>query len=292
MKTGLRIIASPLCVVAGVLLLWLPPQVAALSGYAPLSQRAESVVDEVTAQNLAAFAGVSAIKTGLAIIEDSSVGVGFQLQVGDAVQAVYDYVNFVWDSLLYSLLVLSGYKMLLETQLLHLGLQMLGLGLLAASLAFAWPRAPRSLHLGAARAIFAGLLFAYVVPVSLLTMHFATVHYTGPLKVKQAARIEELRLEVDRLSGKFGTLKSSIDVLHPLDTASVVRQQISEIAASISDTVSRGTQAMLYYVVIVLFELLVFPVLSAYLLMKLLGLFFGRLLGGPQPVRMALPLRA
>ena len=90
MKTGLRIIASPLCAVAGVLLLWLPPQVVTLSGYAPLSQRAEAVVDEVTAQNLAAFAGVSAIKTGLAIIEDSSVGVGFQLQVGDAVQAVYD----------------------------------------------------------------------------------------------------------------------------------------------------------------------------------------------------------
>ena len=45
-------------------------------------------------------------------------------RMGDAVQAVYDYVNFVWDSLLYSLLVLSGYKMLLETQLLHLGLQL------------------------------------------------------------------------------------------------------------------------------------------------------------------------
>ena len=128
---GLQMALSIAAVVLGVGLVFLPDPLLRLSGYDTLTHHAEAVVDEVTAQNFAAFVAVSALKTGLAIIEDSSVGVGFQLEVGDAVQAVYDYVDFVWEALMYSLLVLGAYKILLETQLLHLGLQLIGFGLVA-----------------------------------------------------------------------------------------------------------------------------------------------------------------
>lgn len=273
----LRLVAATACAISGAILLWLPPQAVELSGYAALSHRAETVVDEVTAQNLAAFAAVSAIKTGLAIIENTTVGVGIQVQLGDAVQAVYDYVNFVWEALLYSLLVLSAYKMVIETQILHVGLQLIGAGLLLWSASVALPSAPRRLLHLAQRTVFAGGLFAYLVPAVLLTMHLATVHYTGPLKERQAHRINELRTEVDSLRGRFGEIKSSLDVLHPLDTAAAVRDKIGQIAASLTRSVGESTQAMLYYVVIVLFELLVFPVVSAYLLIKLLNVCFGRI---------------
>jgi len=277
-KLVVRFFAVAACAILGAILLWLPPQAVEFSGYAALSQHAETVVDEVTAQNLAAFAAISAIKTALAIIEDTTVGVGIQVQLGDAVEAVYDYVNFVWEALLYSLLVLSAYKMLIETQILHLGLQLVGVGLLLWSASVALPRAPHRLSLLAQRTLFAGVLFAYLVPAALLIMHFATVHYTGPLKEKQAQRINELRTEVDSLRTQFSEIKGSIDVLHPLDTAAAVRDKIVQIAASLTRSVGQSAQAMLYYVVIVLFELLIFPVISAYLLIKLLNVCFGRII--------------
>lgn len=275
---NLKWLAVPALMAVGLLLVWLPPQVVALSGYAALSREAEAVVDGATAQNLAAFASVSAIKTGLAIVEDSSVGVGFQIQLGDAVQAVYDYVDFVWEALLYSLLVLGAYKMLIETQLLHLGLQIIGAGLLLWGAGLALPRLPEGLRRLGPRLAFGGVLFAGLVPGALLGMHFATKHYTGPLKARHAARIDELRGQVEAVSAQFGALKSSVDILHPLDSAGAVRAQVGQLTTALSTAAAQGTQAMLYYVVIVLFELLIFPIVTALLLFKLVQALFGRAL--------------
>lgn len=58
------------------------------------------------------FLILSAIKSGLAVIEGSEVGVGFNLEVGDVVQSVYDYVDVAWKT------ALMGGTVLLLTQLL------------------------------------------------------------------------------------------------------------------------------------------------------------------------------
>lgn len=276
--TKKRIAAGALLTVLGALLLWLPPQAVQLSGYQALAQQAEGVVDNVTTQNLVAFSAVSAIKTVLAVIEDSSVGIGFQLQLGDAVQTVYDYVDFVWEALLYSLLLLSAYKMVLETQLLQAGLQLMGAGILLSGLCLALPRLPAGLRRVAPRIAFTGAMFAYVVPAALLCMNFATEHYTGPVKARQAQRIQELEKQTGRLSAQIAALKGSVDLLRPVDSASALRDQISSITTTMTSTVGEATQAMLYYVVISLFELLIFPIISAWLLFKLLHLFFGRIM--------------
>ena len=57
------------------------------------------------------FLVLSAVKSGLAVIEGSEVGIGFSFQVGDLVQSVYDYVNIAWKT------VLAGGTILLITQL-------------------------------------------------------------------------------------------------------------------------------------------------------------------------------
>ena len=60
---------------------------------------------------LEGFLVLSAVKSGLAVVEGSQVGIGFSFQVGDLVQSVYDYVNIAWKT------VLAGGTILLMTRL-------------------------------------------------------------------------------------------------------------------------------------------------------------------------------
>ncbi|MFO7560557.1 MAG: hypothetical protein R6X10_17140 [Desulfobacterales bacterium] len=57
------------------------------------------------------FIVLSAIKSGLAVIEGSEVGIGFSLEVGDIVQSIYDYVDIAWKT------SLAGGTVLLLTRL-------------------------------------------------------------------------------------------------------------------------------------------------------------------------------
>ena len=68
-------------------------------------------LDESYDRALEGFLVLSAVKSGLAVIEGSEVGIGFSLEVGDLVQSVYDYVNIAWKT------VLAGGTILLITRL-------------------------------------------------------------------------------------------------------------------------------------------------------------------------------
>jgi len=57
------------------------------------------------------FIVLSAIKSGLAVIEGSEVGIGFNLELGDIVQSIYDYVDIAWKT------ALAGGTVLLLTRL-------------------------------------------------------------------------------------------------------------------------------------------------------------------------------
>ena len=61
-------------------------------------------------RSLVGFLVLSGIKSGLAIIEGSEVGIGFNLEIGDIVQSVYDYVDVAWKT------ALAGGTILLMTR--------------------------------------------------------------------------------------------------------------------------------------------------------------------------------
>ncbi len=65
-------------------------------------------------RTLQTFAVLSTIKVGLAVVEGTEVGVGFGLEVGDVVQAAYDYVDIAWRTVLAGGVVLLGTQSLLE----------------------------------------------------------------------------------------------------------------------------------------------------------------------------------
>src|SRR5262245_43603667 len=121
-----RWLVALLLVAAGAALLVIPAPVAKYTGYDALNNHAMMLVDKNLERDQATFLVITAIKTSLAVIEGSEVGVGFELEIGDIVQAPYDYVDFFWEMFLYAFLILGSYKLLIETGLLTLGLGVIG----------------------------------------------------------------------------------------------------------------------------------------------------------------------
>ena len=80
-------------------------------GLGELDRANHRYLDESYDSALEGFLVLSAVKSGLAVIEGSEVGIGFNLQVGDLVQSVYDYVDIAWKT------VLAGGTILFMTRL-------------------------------------------------------------------------------------------------------------------------------------------------------------------------------
>ncbi len=71
----------------------------------------DAYLQEAFDRSLTGFLVLSGIKSGLAVIEGSEVGIGFNLEIGDIVQAVYDYVDIAWKA------ALAGGTILLITRI-------------------------------------------------------------------------------------------------------------------------------------------------------------------------------
>jgi hypothetical protein len=206
----------------------------------PLSSRAGAEIDQALEKNIVVFAGISAIKAAVALVEGSSVGVGFDLEVGDLVQPAYDYIDFVWRLFLYTILILTFYKQLFDSGILGTGLVLLGAGaLLWAAGGFIQPARPR-FRLWGAGLIKAGFLIAYGVPAILLLSQWLSERYTDPLKVKTAEKISETRKHFETAKQEFIGLKDRISLMNPIESAENVRDSLMNIVDSVSKAAWRS----------------------------------------------------
>jgi hypothetical protein len=83
-------------------------------GLGRLSKSNEAYLSASFKRSLRTFAVLTAVKTGLGVVEGSEVGVGFGIQIGDVVQAAYDYVDLAWRTVLISMAVLTGTRFILQ----------------------------------------------------------------------------------------------------------------------------------------------------------------------------------
>jgi ABC-type multidrug transport system fused ATPase/permease subunit len=83
-------------------------------GMEKISKDNEAYLKDSFEKSVTGFLVLSGIKSGLAVIEGSEIGVGFNLEVGDVVQSVYDYVDIAWQTAL-----LGGTVILLTLLLLQ-----------------------------------------------------------------------------------------------------------------------------------------------------------------------------
>ncbi len=83
-------------------------------GMGKISKSNEAYLKDSFDKSVTGFLVLSGIKSGLAVIEGSEIGIGFNLEVGDVVQSVYDYVDIAWQTAL-----LGGTVILLTLLLLR-----------------------------------------------------------------------------------------------------------------------------------------------------------------------------
>ncbi len=263
-----RSAATAVLIVVGIIAVVATPLVGTLTGHARLNAVAEASLDDALTKNALVFLGVSGIKAAMAVVEGSSVGVGFDVELGDLVQSAYDYVDFVWKVMLYGLTILGCYKLLLETGVLALGIKLAGVGLIAWGCARWIPKRKRTLRLVGRRCLLLGLLFAYVVPLALLGTQFLSTTYTQPLKAKQNKEIIAVRQKLDRLRADFTRMRDKVSLTSPSESLGHIKMGLMRSTRSMTDLLGKSTLVFIHYLAILFFELLLFPFLSALFLYK------------------------
>lgn len=272
-------------VVAGIVLLFVgwacafvPDFCAEYTGYQWVNGRALTLTEDALEHNLKSFLTVSGIKAVVALLEGSSIGVGFELEVGDLVQPAYDYIDFVWKLLLYALLILGFYQLLLETGVLTVGIQILGLGLMFWGVAMIYPLRHVDARAWARRIVLLGVLLAFVVPLALIATDFISNHYLEPLKAKYSQQLDETQQKLGIHRAAIFSLKDDISIKSPVESMAALRDQAATLVRNISSTIWESLKVMLFYVIILMLEQLVFPLLSAYVLYKFFHMAMGRVI--------------
>jgi hypothetical protein len=102
-----------------------------LCGLGYLGRVNDRYLEAAFQKSMSGFMLLSSVKSGLAVVEGSSVGVGFNLELGDVIQPVYDYVDMAWKA------ALAGGSILVGMQLALKGLGLVDHWVLAAGLFFA-----------------------------------------------------------------------------------------------------------------------------------------------------------
>jgi hypothetical protein len=225
-------------------------------------------LDRLTAKNdaylasslertLRTFAVLSTIKVGLAVVEGTEIGVGFGLEVGDAVQAAYDYVDIGWKA------VLAGGVILLATRTLLEAAALLDHWLLAATLAaFVLmaltqgdpPRLERTHRTVRAIALFMTVLTAacyLLLPLSIAGGAYLSGKITAPSLREAESGLSSLGedLFAEEQSAEEGFLSKW----------SQIRERLEHIASYLKEKATELTVWILKLVAGYLFDCLVFP---------------------------------
>ena len=159
------------------------------------------------------FLVLSGIKSGLAVIEGSEVGIGFNLQIGDIVQSVYDYVDIAWKTALAGGTVILLTRLLLQSVVLidHWCLSMM-FAVLFAFLIVSWffPKYVKTSRLLKEATFFLtvfSVVLYIVLPFSITGAAFLSEKITKPL-------IQESQKSFESIQEDF-TLGSITDRLFP-----------------------------------------------------------------------------
>jgi hypothetical protein len=255
-------------------------EVARLSGFNALTDSATELIDSSMLSNQKTFLMFSAIKASLALIEGSTVGVGVEVQVGDLIQPAYDYVDFFWKVFLFAFVILGFYKILLETGLLTLGFPLIAAGCLLMAVSLAVSHKTFNMTLLARKLILIGVLVCYVLPLSLLASDGLSKRYVNTLKEQHHASITQFHAELDETQEQFLAVKQQLSILHPSESLDHLRDGMVVFMQEVSETFQVTLLSFMYFVLIMLFELLVLPFCTA-IVLYLVGRRILRGIGSP-----------
>jgi len=272
-----RLVAVAL-LAAGVLCVALPEPAGELLLQGAVSRAASQRVDAALERNQDTFLMLSAAEAAVAVVEGSGVGVGFELQVGDVVQPVLDLVHFFWRLLLFSLLLLGAYKLLMETGILSLGIAAFGVALVLWGAGLLQPDWRRRLHAGARGVALAGLLVAYLVPAALLATQWLSATYTRDLEQRYRGEIAAFGADLRQAKDALLDPETAPPWYQPGQRIEDFQARVAAAAGFVAERFDASLLAFTFYAILLLFDYLVLPFASAWLLYRLAALAFARLL--------------
>ncbi|MBW2515012.1 MAG: hypothetical protein JRE21_10650, partial [Deltaproteobacteria bacterium] len=170
-------------------------------GMGRISNANLAYLEDAFDRSLAGFLVLSGIKSGLAVIEGSEVGIGFNLEIGDIVQAVYDYVDVAWKTALAGGTILLMTRLCLEAVALMdhwcLSAMLVSVSLL---LVFLWFLSGhrRMIHIARETTVFlvALTLILYVIlPISITGASFLSKKITQPMIEETQTGFEKIHKE-------------------------------------------------------------------------------------------------
>jgi hypothetical protein len=209
-------------------------------------------------KTLKTFAVLSAVKVGLAIVQGSDVGIGFNLEVGDVVQSAYDYVDVAWRTVLGCAAVLLGTRYLLQAADLAAPwflAAVFSFLLLGAMLSWGAPR------LRLIRSVFRDL--AWTAAIASLTLYLAL-----PLSIAGGRRLSEkiTRPSMQEAGEGFALIQRDLDASSSAggglwSKLMEAKEKLARVTKVVTTRASELSEWVLKIIAGYVFDCLVFPAL-------------------------------
>lgn len=245
--------------IAGSLLsaLGLTEKILGTCGLDRLETGNEAYLESSFQRSLRVFAVLSTVKVGLAVVEGAEVGVGFGLEVGDAVQAAYDYVDIAWRVVLAGGVILLATRGLLEAAslldpwLLTATFAALGLMVFTKGSPHRFPRAHRVFREAARFLTVLTAACALLLPLSVAAGAWLSGRITAPSIEEAASGLSGLKEEL------FGQERTDDNGLFSMWTQA--REYVRQLSSYLKEKASELTVWILKLIAGYLFDCLVFP---------------------------------
>lgn len=252
---------------------------------------------------LEGFLVLSAVKSGLAVIEGSEVGIGFSFQVGDLVQSVYDYVNIAWKT------VLAGGTILLMTRLALDGVALADHFVMAlAFFSLFWLAAVRGFfprHKGIARFLgsltatcgFVVVLLYLILPLAVFGASRLSERITRPLiqesydtfnQVSQTFTLKAVESEIDQDADESSAIETAMGLNARYER---LKKRLVELDAYLSHQAKRLAGTTFQLIAGYLFDCVIFPLVFLVVLILFIKGMPGFLIGVERDRRLASRIR-
>ncbi len=172
------------------------------AGLKYLTQTNSRYLDNAFQKSLSGFLVLSSIKSGLAVVEGSEVGVGFSLELGDVVQPVYDYVDIAWKAALAGGSIIVGMQLalkglgLVDNWVLAGLLLALLLQFLTAWLRPNWQRLHAGINAAVRYAASMALAFYLLLPLSVTGAAALSGYITRPVIEASHEQLRQIDKEI------------------------------------------------------------------------------------------------
>ena len=267
-------------------------------GMQRLGDANDAYLQDAFDRSLTGFLVLSGIKSGLAVIEGSEVGIGFNLEIGDIVQSVYDYVDIAWKTALAGGTILLITRLSLEaiTTIDHWFLSLMFL-VMVVFLIFEWfftayARLANVFREAMLFLLVLTLTLYYLLPLGITAASFVSRKITAPLIASSQEGFEKVHQEFSPASFNSRLFAEEDDahdsIFSALDFTAkyeMTRERIRQIGKYFKDKTALMATLTLQLVAGYLFDCIIFPLtffVILYVLTKSLVTFLIRSVNYPQ----------